>query len=59
MMLLNFERAKVMEVHVHARARCFLWKYGTLTLIGLKTLTKKTDYTGTIKRLPNSSTENK
>jgi len=56
-MLLNFERAKVTEVHVHARARCFLRKYETL--IGPKTLTKKMDYTGTIKRLPNSSTENK
>jgi len=28
--LLNCERAMVMEVHVHARVRCFLRKYGTL-----------------------------
>jgi len=37
-------------IELYARVRCLLRKDGTL--IGLKTLIKKIDNTGTVKRLP-------
>jgi len=39
-------------MELHACVRCFLRK--GVTLIGLKSLIKETDNTGTIKRLPGS-----